>query len=144
MSATIPVLDRKNVSAHFDLTENILVVSYRGVLDATVAGNLHDWIDQMQTVIGARPLRGLVFDLRKVLRFKRDSIFSSREQSDELQNRLGNQVFPIALLVSTYYQEQMAQVTLLTATDADRRKIVYSMDDAFQMIRQWSAGPAHI
>jgi hypothetical protein len=139
MSATIPVLDSKSVSAYFDLENDVLFVSYYGVLDASTSGNLTTWLDQMAEVIGTRPIRGMVFDLRKVVRFKRENLFTTAEQTEQLQEQLDHQKFPVALVVANYYQEQMAKITLLVTPDANRRQIVYSMESALTYIESWYA-----
>jgi hypothetical protein len=135
MSTTIPILDTKNVNAHFDVDTCILRVSYYGVLDGDSAVDLHTWIEQMRETIGPRPIEGVIFDLRKVIRFKRDNLYTTAEQSQQLQQQI-NRRCPIALIVSTYYQEQMVQVMMLTATDADMRQVVYSEEEAFYYITQ--------
>ncbi len=139
MSATIPVLDNKNISAYFDIERNLLFVTYYGVLDASASGNLNEWVDQMREVIGVRPVRGMIFDLRKVVRFKRENLFTSAEQTLQLQEHLDNQKYPIALVVTNYYQEQMAKITMLITPDASRRHIVYSMEEATSYIQSWYA-----
>lgn len=136
MSATIPILDGKNVNAHFDVDTNILHVSYYGVLDGDSAVDLHVWIEQMREIVGARPIQGVIFDLRKVVRFKRDNLYTTAEQSQLLRQHTDNSHCPIAMLVSTYYQEQMVQVMMLTATDANLRQIVYSEEDALHYVNQ--------
>jgi hypothetical protein len=139
MASTIPVLDGKTVSAHFDLTNRVLIVVYRGVLDATATGNLTSWLQSLRDVMAEQEVRGIVFDLRKVVRFKRDNLYSAHEQSTELDRELEGRQLPVALLVGNYYQEQMAKGTLLQAPDADRREIVHNMDAAVAYIGSWYA-----
>jgi hypothetical protein len=139
MSATIPVLNSKSVAAHFDLQHNILHVAYRGILDASTNGNLHDWVAQMRDVAGDKTLKGIIFDFRKVVRFKRDSLYNAREQSQKLNQHINGEGYPIALVVSNYYQEQMVGITLLVTNDAHLRKIVRSQEAALDYILSMQA-----
>lgn len=139
MTATIPILSSKTVNAYFDTQTGVLFVSYYGVLDASTSGNLYDWIEQMRDVVDSHGVRGLVFDLRKVVRFKRDNLYTTAEQSERLSEQLDHRVYPIALVVGNYYQEQMAKVTILVAHDAERREIVRSMEEALGYIGSWYA-----
>lgn len=136
MSTTLPILDSKNVTAHFDVTTNILHVTYYGVLDGDSAVDLHTWIEQMRETIGSHPIAGVIFDLRKVVRFKRDNLYTTAEQSQQLRQQTDNRHCPIAMIVATYYQEQMVQVMMLTATDANMRQVVYSEEDALYYVHK--------
>ncbi|TVR22800.1 MAG: hypothetical protein EA396_05280 [Anaerolineaceae bacterium] len=139
MTATIPILSSKTVNAHFDTQTGVLFVSYYGVLDASTSGNLYQWIEQMKDVVDSHGVRGLVFDLRKVVRFKRDNLYTAAEQSQRLSEQLDHRIYPIALIVGNYYQEQMAKVTLLVTHDSERREIVRSMEEALTYIGSWYA-----
>jgi hypothetical protein len=134
MSTTLPILDSKNVHAHFDVDTNILHIAYYGVLDGDSMIDLHVWFEQMRETVGARPIQGVIFDLRKVIRFKRDNLYKAAEQSLQLQQHTENPQCPIAMWVSTYYQEQMVQVMMLTAPDANMRQIVYTQEDALYYV----------
>ncbi len=136
MSVTIPILDSKNVYAHFDIDTSILNVAYYGVLDSDSAVDLHTWIEQMRDTIGARPIKGVIFDFRKVVRFKRDNLYTTAQQSQQLQQHTESRQCPIALIVSTYYQEQMVQIMMLTATDAEMRRVVHTEEEARYYVTQ--------
>lgn len=134
MPATMPVLNEADVQAHCE--NGVLFVAFAGTLTGRTNARTADWVDQLRQVVPAESLRGVVFDFRSVIRFRRDNLYTALNAEDEA-SPVSVHAIPTALLVTNYYQRQMIDVMLMMSAEPERKQVVESMDEALAFIEGW-------
>lgn len=138
----LPILDEERVNAHFDTEQNISFITYTGVLDSEVTAQLYGWVKSLLDIIGPEATHAVVFDFRAVTRFAQDNLRAAQRESKQINRQPAAVNHPVALIVSNMYQEQMVRVANRLSPNEDRKRIVYSMDEAMQFIDEWHASQA--
>lgn len=137
--AVVP-LDNENVHATYDEEAKLLLVTYKGILSPQVTNEFYSWVfalmkEQPTLIFEAR---GTIFDFTQVKDFENSNISAARKQSQNVSSQQAEaKNHPVALLVKTALQERMVAVTLKLTPQNDRKKIVYSMEDAKDYIAAW-------
>ncbi|RMG70862.1 MAG: hypothetical protein D6711_16430 [Chloroflexi bacterium] len=134
---TLPILVHDGVTAYFDEALGISFVTYKGILNSDVTRALYDWVKALLPLIGENATRGVVFDFRQVTHFTRDNLHASREESTRINREKDMSTHPVALIVENTYQEQMVKTSMQLTPIEERKRIVYSMEDALDYIEQW-------
>ena len=136
--AIVP-LDNENVHAIYDNETKLLLVTYKGILSPQVTNEFYTWVfgimKENPTLI--MEARGSIFDFRDVKDFVNSNLSTVRKQSQTVNQNVEARNHPVALLVKTTLQERMVAVTLKLTPQNDRKKIVFSMDEAKEYITAW-------
>jgi hypothetical protein len=133
----LPQLDTPNIRAYFDEERGISLISYKGLLDSTVTTQLYAWVRELLPLLSPDATRGVIFDFRQVTQFASGNISTARDQSKQINQNQDATNHPVALIVSTLYQEQMVKVTMKLSPREERKKIVHALDEALTYIQQW-------
>lgn len=139
----LPILDTPNVKAHFDARQGISFITYRGDIEAQYTEQVYDWVRDVVPLIGPDATHGVVFDFRDVTRFAPSDISTAQRESKAINQEYDNTTHPVALIVDTFYQEQVVRVTTKISPQEDRKTIVHSMEEALQFIEEWHAEQEH-
>lgn len=137
--AVIP-LEKEQVSAFYDTEAKLLRVTYRGVLSPQISTEFYAWLGTaMQTnptlILEAK---GSIFDFCQVTDFVNSNLSTVRKQSQNLSQSSDDvKNHPVALVVKTALQERMVSVTMKLTPQNDRKKVVYSIEDAQKYIIEW-------
>lgn len=134
---TLPILVQEGVTAYFDEKLGISFVTYKGVVSAEVTQALYGWVKDLLPLIGENATRGVIYDFRQVTRFTRDNLHTSRNESNKINQERDMSNHPLTMIVENTYQEQMVKISMQLTPIEERKRIVYSMEDAMDYIEQW-------
>ena len=139
MSNPIHALEQTNVSAHYDFESKLLRVTYREILSPEVTKQFYQWLMGVaqanpQEVMSAR---GSIYDFSMVTEFVSSNISTTSRESHTVnqQNDLTNH--PVALVVSSMYQERMVNVMMKVTEQQTRKRIVHTVAEAVAFIDKW-------
>lgn len=132
-------LKTDEIDAHYDTEEKLLIVAYTGILSADVTSQFYSWLvstmKENPTLVGEA--RGSIYDFRGVTDFQSSNITTTRKQSTTVNQSVDIRDHPVALVVETILQERMIASTMRLTQQTDRKKIVYSIEDAKAFIEAW-------
>ena len=131
-------LQLEGARAYLDQTTCIVHVMYRGTLMPEVTVQVHRWLaDLFESVGGVQHLRGMMIDYRGVRDFHSANLSTTQRQSRALSARVDLSRLPIALIVTSLYQEQMVRVTMKTARIEQHARILRSIEEAHRFIESF-------
>lgn len=136
----VNALKNEQVQAEYDAEKKILRVTYSGELSSDVTNQFYAWLlpmlqKQPQLVTEAR---GSIYDFRCVSDFKSSNMTTARKHSQTAtQQNMELKKHPVALLVESPLQERMVSVMMLLTRQSDRKKLVYSLEEAEDYISDW-------
>lgn len=87
--------------------------------------------------IDVAQLQGIQFDLRRVDSFSRDNLASMQRESFRFNNKYKISHVPVAFVVITEMQEQIATLAIQMTPDKDRSEIVFSTAEAYAYFSDW-------
>ncbi len=82
-------------------------------------------------------LYGIQYDLRRVDNFGRDNMVAMQRESFRLNRRHDISQVPVAYVVNTEVQEQIANMVIQMTPDKDRSEIVFSSAEAYGYFKEW-------
>jgi hypothetical protein len=135
-------LTAAQVHAAFDEATGIATIRYRGVLGAEASDQAYAWLDGLIAAVGVDRMVGEIFDFRDVSEFLPDNISSARVRSKRFNMRHNRGNVPIAMIVRDGMQEEILRGPMRNPVDNQRKKIVYTQDDALAFLHQWHASGA--
>lgn len=133
----LPILDTPNVHAYFDEGRGISFITYKGILDGAVTAQLYGWVKTLITLIPPDATRGVIFDFREVTQFAQGNLTTAQRQSREINQKEDQSNHPVALIVGNLYQEQMVKVSMKISPLEDRKRLVYTPEEALTYIETW-------
>jgi hypothetical protein len=132
-------IETEQFSAYYDENEQILFVTYSGIMTPDVTAQFYTWLLQS---LAERPglvetARGSVYDFRKVARFENKNLTAAQRESQNLSQRFDVSHIPVALIVGSLYQEQLLRVTMQIQQGQERKRIVRSVDEALAFFNEY-------
>lgn len=132
-------LQVEQATAYFDEERRYIRVAYRGSLGSDVTVQVYDWIDRVVKQIGVDGILGEIFDFSEVTEFQPENLQTARKTSKRMNVRLDTSSLPVALVVKTFYQEEILRGAMQIAPGHARKRIVKSEAEALAFIEEWSA-----
>ena len=134
---SIEPLHIEQASVYYDEAEKIVHVAYRGDLGADVTVQVYDWLDNLIRTIGVENIYAEIFDFREVTAFQEENLQTARKTSKRMNLRLDTSQFPVALLVKTFYQEEILRTPMHIPPEHQRKRIVKTEAEARAFIEEW-------
>ena len=136
MMAVLP-LDTPNATAHYDEENNIVWVTYIGLLDAEATASVYKWLSAFFETRDNQDIDGLVFDFRKVDTFGPDNLFEARKKSRGFNLRQDVSTLPVSMICANFYQEEILRGPMQNVPENNRKKIVKTDAEALAFIAEW-------
>jgi hypothetical protein len=130
----IKALESDDVSAHYDA--GLMFIIYKGTLTPQTTALAYNWMIETMQCVDVPD--GAVFDFREVKQFDNSNLSSAQRQSQTFNSKFNISLIPAALLVGNAYQERMTQISLNLSPQKDRKRVVWSMEDALGFIKTYN------
>ncbi|MCI0712291.1 MAG: hypothetical protein L0154_19210 [Chloroflexi bacterium] len=127
------------VAGHFDVDSGILRIAYSGNVTPEITGSIYTWGWKLSEGVGVENIHGMITDFRAVVKFAPQSLGAAVKESRRINKAFDLSRLPVALIVRNLYQEHMVKISTDLSGNSERRKIVYSDDEALAFIENWHA-----
>lgn len=128
--------DSPGLSIHYDSDQRIVFATYKDTLTPEISSQFYAWV-AMPKDLQLKDFRGAIFDYRQVKRFHNYNIHTTKRASQTANLKFDMSHIGVALIVQTYYQEQMIRATLALTPQQERKRIVHSDAEALAFIEEW-------
>ena len=135
---TIEPLETNFASAHYDDATRIIHIAYRGYLTSEASSEVYAWLKTVVDEAGVENIYGEIFDFRGVLEFMPDNLMDARKKARGLNLRL-EQLFPVAMVVKDFYQEEILRGPMQNVPENTRKRIVRTPEEALAFLDEWHA-----
>lgn len=132
-------LHHEKAQAHYDEASRIAYITYTGLLDAEASTAVYDWLADLVDAVGVDGIYGEIFDFRKVQEFMADNLMQARRSSRRYNMRHNVRRFPVAMIISNYYQEEILRGPMQNVEENKRKTIVWNPEDALAFLHEWHA-----
>ena len=126
-----------NFITRYDEDKNVLY----GIFGAEATGEstvlLHMAMLRIIREQGISQLHGIQYDLRRVDNFSRDNMAAMQREIFRLNRRHDISKVPVAYVVNSEMQEQIANMVIQMTPDKDRSEIVFSTAEAYAYFADW-------
>lgn len=136
---TIANLSREKADARYDGESQIAYITYRGVLTAEESTAIYEWLADLMDAVGVAGVYGQVFDFREVTEFEPDNLMQARKKSRRHNLRNNGRKLPVAMVVSSFIQEEILRGPMQNVEENTRKTIVWKMEEAVQFLHDWHA-----
>ncbi len=130
-------METPQLIAYFDDETGIVHVTYRGVLSPDITAQVYKWMMESVQHLDVKDIIGGIYDFREVRDFNKGNLATAHRESRNFNVKVDVSSIPAALIVETLFQEQMVKVSMQLTPGQDRKRIVKSMDDAVEFIKQF-------
>lgn len=130
-------LETEQAAAHYDAATRIVHITYRGNLGADATRQVYDWLDTLYETVGTDTLYGQIFDFRQVTQFQDENLQTARRVSKFANIRADTSRFPVALLISEFYHQEILRSAMRVTPDNERKRMVWSEAEALEFFQQW-------
>jgi hypothetical protein len=134
---SIAALEQDSVSGYYDEEQQIVHVTYRGILTPTITAGVYAWISSLSETFDIEHVRGSVYDFRAVTNFAIGNLAATQAHSYRLNEEIDLRNHPVALLVHNIYQRAMVKAALNLTPQQERKRLVHSMEGALSFIEHW-------
>jgi hypothetical protein len=122
-------LDEPHLKILFDTDTGIGTTTYQAVLLPQHTAEAYQWFAAYLDRIGLQNIRGLIFDFRNVQKFEQGNFQAVKRESKQINTELDLSHFPVALLISNLYQEEMVRVASKITGQEKRIRILHSEEE---------------
>lgn len=124
-----------------DYHENtrIFYVTYKGELTPDKTVLAYRWFDQLVAEIGLLTVYGAVFDFRLVTRFHESNLAIVQRESRNINIRQDLSSLPVAMIVDTFFKEQMVRITMQINQTEHRTRIVHDEEGVLAFFKEYHA-----
>lgn len=136
---SISDLNMEKAQARFDDETGIAHIKYSGSLTAEESTAVYDWLADLVETLGLEAIYGEVFDFRDVTEFEADNLMQARRNSRRHNMRNNVRHVPVAMVISSFYQEEILRGPMQNVEENKRKAIVWEMDEAVQFLHDWHA-----
>lgn len=130
-------LEIQQAAAHYDDTTRLVRIVYHGELGAEVTRQVYDWLEELYEAVGTDAIYGQIFDFRKVTQFLDENLQAARRASKIANIRMDTSRFPVALLISDFYHQEILRSAMRVTPDNERKRLVWSEAEALEFFQQW-------
>lgn len=132
-------LQMHNAQAHFDPETKIAQIRYQGELTAEESTAVYDWLGDLIDTVGLEAIYGEIFDFRDVTTFAPDNLMEARRNSRRYNLRNKVHGLPVAMIISSFYQEEILRGPMQNVEENKRKTIVWKMEEARTFLDDWHA-----
>ena len=137
LSMPLPRLTTPQVTAYYEEDTNIARIYYRGEMSPEVIIEVYDWMKSLAPYVPIQDVRGGIYDFRAVTGFRTASFRTAQSQSQKFNAASDLSHIPVALLISTFSQEQMVRVAMQVTPQEHRKAVVRTEAEARAFIDMW-------
>jgi hypothetical protein len=135
----ISYITTQNFSVTYDQNEQLLLVTYQGLLTSQITQSFYQWLIP---IMKENPhlvsnTRGSIYDFRLVTEFQTTNMITARRESQSANRDTDMSNHPVALIAENLQQEQAIKLLMQLTEQVERKRIVNSMDEAKAFIRSW-------
>src|SRR5262245_42856881 len=124
-------IDTSEFTGYIDTDRQVLMVVYHVTISSQATAELYAWIQKITENATPEDMTiGGIFDFRQVKEWNPGTLSSVQRRSTDLNRKVDTSSYPVALLVSNLYQEQLVKAVMKSTPGQDRKKIVRSMEEA--------------
>lgn len=134
---SIEPLNIANARTHYDEDNNVVWVTYHGLLDAEASAQVYHWLADFFNARDNKEVSGEIFDFRNVDTFGPDNLFEARKKSRGFNLKQDVSELPVAMICSNFYQEEILRGPMQNVPENQRKRIVHSEEEALQFIAEW-------
>ncbi|MDX1992479.1 MAG: hypothetical protein SF029_08820 [bacterium] len=134
---SIPPLETDQASAVYEEASQIAYIAYHGKLGGEVTRQVYDWLDDLYEAVGVEAIYGQIFDFRAVTEFLDENLQTARRVSKLANIKADTSNIPVALLISTFYHQEILRSTMRIGPEHERKRIVWSHDEAMAFLKLW-------
>lgn len=131
-------LSMEKATAHYDQESKIARITYRGVLTAEESTAVYDWLGTLIEAVGIDGVYGEIFDFRDVTEFEPDNLMQARRNSRRHNLRNDGRRLPVAMIVSSFVQEEILRGPMQNVEQNTRKTIVWKEAEALAFLKQWN------
>ncbi|GAB5492824.1 MAG: hypothetical protein Phog2KO_30390 [Phototrophicaceae bacterium] len=135
----ITSLNLDNASAEYAEDSKIAFIKYSGVLTAEESTAVYNWLADLVETVGLTDIYGEVFDFREVTEFAPDNLMEARRNSRRYNMRNRVHDLPVAMIISSFFQEEILRGPMQNVEENKRKAIVWEMEDAINFLDNWHA-----
>ena len=132
-------LNTDQATAFFDYDSRLIRVAYRGNLGSGAAEQVYDWIEQLIQTVGIGAIAGEIFDFTAVTSFDPGNLQTARKVSKKLNMTTDTSHLPVAMIIANFYQEEILRSPMRVLPEMERKRIVWSEQEALDFIGWWNA-----
>lgn len=136
---SLPTLEHAHLHAYYEEEFRLMRVKYEGEMPPDTPALFFQWLYAFDAAIGIEQVRGAIFDFRLVQTFHTYNLGASVREAKSANRKIEMGHLPIAYIVTTLYQEEMARVYINLTPQPERRVIVRSEYEALQFIEDWNS-----
>lgn len=127
----------ENYIVRFDNKKGILYGIYGAVATGEITARIYMSKLKFIRNLGIENISGMIFDMRRVEEFSRDNLASMQRESFNMDKKYNTSYVPIAIVVDTQMQEQVARMLIGATSGQERKCIVYSLAEAQAALEEW-------
>lgn len=127
----------ENYIVRFDNKKGILYGIYGAIATGEVTARIYMSNLKFVRNVGIENILGMIFDMRRVEEFSRDNLASMQRESFNIDKKYNMSHVPIAIVVDTRMQEQVARMIIGATAGQERKCIVYSLAEAQAAFEEW-------
>lgn len=136
---SIAPLEHEQTTASYDAESKIAFIKYQGVLTADDSTAVYDWLADLVEAVGLTNIYGEIFDFREVTEFAPDNLMEARRNSRRYNMRNRVRHLPVAMIISSFYQEEILRGPMQNVEENKRKTVVWEMEDAVSFLDGWHA-----
>jgi len=134
---SIEPLETTQASARYDEDNNVVWITYRGILDADATAKVYTWLADFFNTRDNTSIAGEVFDFREVQTFGPDNLFEARKKSRGFNLKQDISHLPVAMICANFYQEEILRGPMQNVPENNRKAIVRTDQEALDFIDKW-------
>jgi hypothetical protein len=134
----IPPLQNEYIRASFDEERHLIRVVYSEELPIEVPVLFYRWLESLVEAVDIKTVRGGTFDLRKTKNIHPQILGRTSKESRAANRKTDMSHVPIAFIVETLYQSEVARILIHLTPQPERRHIVKSEEEALRFIDEWN------
>lgn len=131
-------MQNKPLTTEYDAEKQIVFIRYGERHTPEIGREAFNWCLDLVERVGPENVRGCVMDFSQVAVFEETTFSLARSHDSDIQSRFDMRHHPVALIVSTPYQEDMVRIATEVTHTESRSPIVYSEADALRFIDEWA------
>lgn len=132
-------LETDFVTGYFDEDEKILYVTYRHNLTPSVTNSMYRWLGRIIKDAKNDISRsiGSIYDFSDVDNIDLADFMNAQVQSVSINVKIDLSRHPVALIVKSEHQEEYVRMLMGVTPQENRKRIVYSVDEAKVFIQEF-------
>jgi|GEM_PF-3996294 len=124
----------------YDEEKSLLYGIYGAEANGEATALIYMSLIRLMRDVNVTDVKGLIIDLRRVDSFSRDNLAAMQRESFRFNQKNDLSLIPVAYVVNTEMQEQIANLVIQMTPDKDRSEITFSTAEAQAYFTDWHQG----